>query len=283
MMKKIIALILVLAMCAGVGAMAAEWAEGLGPQKPYTGSPEVDFNETFGYMMFAPVNGGTVAPGEQMLSIYLPREDVQAGEGELKLFTKENGLVEEIAISAETMVGRVLNDDELEGLMWGGGMVFEIALAKPLELNFNYYVQMSKGCMVSPDFEVASPAISGKKAWTFNTEVASYVESMTYCHMVEGQDELTSVETPLVGDSAKLSVVIGEDAAAAALYCDAGIIAPEATYFEETTETTVHFPVNGEVKWGIIFLNADGMGIYSVDYTTNVSDPMDIVEEALAE
>lgn len=282
-MKKILALILILAMCVGASAMAAEWAEGLGPQKPYSGSPEVDFNETFGYMMLMPMNGGTIVPGEKMLSIYLPREDVQAGEGELKLFTKENGLVEEIAVSAETIVGRALNDEELEGLMWGGGTVFEIKLAQPLEPNCNYYVQMSKGCIVSPDFEVASPAISGKKAWTFNTEVASYVENLTYCHMVEGQEEPTTVEAPLVGDTAKFTIVIGEDAAAAALYCDAGSFVPEFTYFEETTETTVRFPANGEVKWGVIFLDADGMGIYSVDYTTNVVDPMAIVDAALAE
>lgn len=283
MMKKLLALVLVLAMCACASAMAAEWAEGLGPQKPYAASPEIDFNESFGYMMFLPVNGQWVAPGTSTLSIFLPREDIQVGEGELKLFSKEDGQMEEIAVSAETLVQRAMTEAELEGLVWGSGTVFEVKLANPLEPNKHYYVQLSKGSIVSPDFEVASPALSGKKAWTFSTEVESYVESVSFLRVVEGEEEPTVVENPMVGDTAKVSIVLGEDAAAAALYCNAGTFSTEETYFEESAETTLYFPANGEVEWGVIFMDAEGKLVYTKDFVTKVMDPASIVDELLAD
>lgn len=263
--------------------MAAEWAEGLGPQKPYAGSPEIDFNESFGYMMLLPMNGSWVAPGTSDLSIFLPRTDVAAGEGSIKLFTKEDGLVEEIAVSAESLVGRAMTEEELEGLLWGSGTVFEAELADALEVNKNYYVQMSKGCIVSPDFEVVSPEISGKKAWTFNTECDSFVEDLSYLRVVEGQEESEVVETVMVGDTAKVSFVLGEDAAAAAIYCNAGTFTAEETYFTESGEFTVYFPATGEVEWGVVFVDAESKGIYSENFVTKVMDPASLVEEVLAD
>lgn len=270
MMKRIVALILVMVMCA-TAAMAAEWPEGLGPQKPYSGSPEIDFNESFGFMMLWPFNGKTVAPGEDTLSIFLPREDVEVAAGTLGLYTKEDGLVEEIAISAETAVLRPLSEQELDSLMWGGGVAIDIKLAQQLDPNFNYYVQLSEGCFVSPDYPVASPAIDGKKGWAFSTETENYIENLYYCRMVEGQEEPEVVENVQVGDMVKFSIVLGEEGVSAALHCDAGAILPEITYFEESAEATVRFPSSGEVKWGVVFLDADGAGLYSMNYTTNVS------------
>ena len=55
MKKKIVALVLALLMITAC-AQAAEgnWAEGLSPQKPYTGSKEVDFNESIGFILLMP-------------------------------------------------------------------------------------------------------------------------------------------------------------------------------------------------------------------------------------
>lgn len=271
MMKKVVALILALMMCAAV-AVAAEWPEGLSPQKPYFGSPEVDFNESFGYMMLLPLNGKSVAPGMDTLSIFMPRDDVELAEGTVKLFTKEDGLVEEIAIGSESIVLREMTDAELEDLMWGSGKVLEVKLSQPMAANCNYYVQMTEGSLIAEGYEVASPKIDGKKAWTFSTEVKSYVEKMQYCRMVEGKEEPETIETVQVGDMAKISVVIGEDVKAAALYCDEGTMISEQTYIEESGEMTVNFPANGEVKWGVVFLDAENKAVYNVDYTTVVSE-----------
>lgn len=282
MMKKLLGLILVLALCAGASAaMAAEWAEGLSPRKPYVGSPEVDFSETIGYMMFLPLNNASVAPGASQLSIFMPRDDVETASGTLKLFSREADLVEEIAVSAETVVCRAMSEEELASLMWGCGTVFEIKLAQPLEPNCNYYVQMTEGCIVAAGSETVSPAITGKKAWTFSTEVSSFVESLTYLRTIEGAEEPVVVETVNPGDTAKLSVVLGEDVAAAAVYCDAGSILPDVSYINQSGEITVRFPATGEVKWGVIFVDEAGMGVYGADITTNVVEPA--AKEAAAE
>ena len=272
-MKKIFAIILALVMCAGMSAMAAEWAEGLGPNKPYSGSPEVDFSETIGYMMFLPINKANIAPGANTLSIFLPREDVETGSGTLKLFSKEANLVEEIAISAETMVARPMLDVELNAMMWGCGTAFEIELAKPLERNHHYYVQMTEGCIKDANTDVVSPAITGKKSWVFDTEMDSYVDSITFYRAVEGQAEPVVVETVQPGDTAKLSVILAEDVAAAAVYCDSGVILPDVSYVEQSGEIIVRFPATGEVKWGVIFVDENGMGIYSAEIITDVVEP----------
>lgn len=273
MMKKILAIILTLVICAGMSAMAAEWGEGLGPQKPYSGSPEVDFAETIGYMMFLPINKANIAPGANTLSIFLPREDVETASGTLKLFSKESKLVEEIAITPETMVARPMLDVELNAMMWGCGTAFEVKLAKPLERNNHYYVQMTEGCIKDINSDVVSPAITGKKSWVFDTEMDSYVDSITFYRTVEGKEEPVVVDTVQPGDIAKLSVILADDVAAAAVYCDFGVILPDVSYVDQTGEIIVRFPSTGEVKWGVIFVDEAGMGIYSADITTNVVEP----------
>ncbi len=269
MMKKFfIVCLAVMLLCSN--AFAATWADGLSPQKPYSGTPEVDFNETIGYMMFYPINGSNVVGGENVLSIFMPREDVVAGEGILYLHTKEDGLVEEIAINADTMIARPMNEEELEAMLWGCGTVFEITLAQPLEINRNYIVQLTEGSIVSPDYEAVSPAIAGENAWTFDTKTANYIEKLTYVRLVEGQDKPEDVENVLVGDTAKFNIVIG-DAAYAVVYCDAGLIVPAANYFTETTETTINFPANGTVEWGVAFFDAENNLVYVSSVITEVN------------
>lgn len=109
------------------------------------------------------------------------------------------------------------------------------------------------------------------------------MEGVSYLRVVEGKEEPQVVEAPMVGDTAKVSFVLGEDAAAAAIYCNAGTFTVEETYFTESGEITLHFPANGEVEWGVVFLDAEGEGIYNVDFATKVMDPASIVEEALAD
>ena len=76
-MKKILAMFLLLMLLAAP-AYAADWAEGLSPAKPYTNQPEVNLDETIGYMMFSPKTETGSVQGLKTLFIFLPREDVMA-------------------------------------------------------------------------------------------------------------------------------------------------------------------------------------------------------------
>ena len=260
-MKRFIVICLAIMMLC-TNAFAAEWAEGLSPNKPYQGTPAVDFNETIGYMMLYPVNGDNINGGELVLKIYLPREDVQAGEGTLKLKSKEDGTVEEVEVSAETFVARPMNEEELNAMMWGSGTVFEITMTKPIDINRNYYVELSEGAIVSPDYEAVSPDIKRKDAWYFDTMTINYIDKLTYNRVVEGKDKPQKVETVQAGDTAEFKIVMDEETAYAVIFCDSGLIVPETNYFEEGTETTIQFPVEGTVEWGVAFFDSEDYLVY---------------------
>ena len=268
-MKRIIVICLaVMLLCSN--ALAATWADGLGPQKPYSGTPEVDFNETIGYMLFYPVNGSNVIAGNDEISIYLPREDVETSEGTFYLYSKEENLVEEIVINAETMVARPMTEEELEATMWGCGTAFTVKLSQPTVENRHYIVQLTEGCIVSTEYEAVSPAIAGEDAWTFNTETDNDIKSITYTRVVEGEEKPAVVEDVQVGDSATISIVMGEETAYAVIFCDEGIILPEANYFTESGDTVVRVPANGTVAWGIAYFDAENNMIYVSDIVTEV-------------
>ena len=99
----------------------------------------------------------------------------------------------------------------------------------------------------------------------------NYVESVSCARTVEGQAKPQAVENVVVGDQAKVSVILGEKGVSAVVFCDAGAIIPSKTYFDATGETMIRFPSNGDVTWGIKFFNEYGKVIYSMEYTTTVS------------
>lgn len=268
-MKKLFVVFLAVLMLCSV-AYAATWADGLSPQKPYSGTPEVDFNETIGYMMFFPVNGSNVDVRVDTLTIYMPREDVNIAEGTLYLYRNGDDLAEEIAISADTVVVRPMLEEELDALMWGCGTAFDFKLANPLEINSKYLVQVTEGAIVSSEYEAVSPAIAGEDAWVFDTITANYIENLTYNRMVEGSDAPATVDSVVVGDYASFDIVIGEDAAYAVVFSNAGLIVPEANYFEANATTTVNFPANGTVDWGVAFFDAEDNLVYIHSVITEV-------------
>ena len=142
-MKKLVALILVCMLCAATG-YAAEWVEGRSASQPYAGVPEVKLDKTMGYIMLFP---RTKMPAERfcdILEIYLPREDLALGEGSLTLFD-ENGEVAKLSFAdADSVEMRLLEESELEGLMWGGGMCIEVHLPMSLRFDTAYYVLMDE-------------------------------------------------------------------------------------------------------------------------------------------
>ena len=74
----------------------------------------------------------------------------------------------------------------------------------------------------------------------------NYVESVSCARTVEGQAKPQAVENVVVGDQAKVSVILGEKGVSAVVFCDAGAIIPSKTYFDATGETMIRFPSNGD-------------------------------------
>ena len=269
-MKKFIVICLALMMLC-TNAFAATWLDGLGPNKPYTGVPEVNLDETIGYMMLSPINDSNVRAGSLTLGVYMPREDVAVGEGFLYLHTEEDGPVLEIEITEQTMTARAMTEEELEARLWGCGTVFEIELGEPLMPNRHYVVQMTEGCIISTSNDVLSPAIAGREGWYFNTIQLSYVENLTYFTAIEGENTPVEAENVQAGDTASFSIVIGENAVAAAMYAVSGTFYYQQSYFTESCETTVTFPEAGEVVWGVVYMDAEGNTVDYTEIITNVS------------
>ena len=267
-MKRIIAICLGLLLMCSVAA-AAEWPEGMSANKPYTGSPEVDFNETIGYMILMPLKESTVKPGDLMLSIYTPRTDVKIGEGTLTLCSEEDKQVEEVEFTEENVVVREMTEEELTALLWGTGTAFEISLKNPIVANRNYYVQMSEKCIVSDEFEAESPAITRRDVWYFNTNTPNYVDNMTYYRIVEGKEVAVTADEVKAGDYVRFSIHMDE-AVSVAICCDQGIICPEATLFESAAETSVYFPNAGETVWSVVYMDAEGNYVDEVSFVTNI-------------
>ena len=144
---------------------AAEWKEGLGPAKPYSGVPEIDLSTNMGYLMTYPRDKMPASHFCDRIEMYLPREDITRGTGKVQLFD-ENGEVFSTDFSnSEDVVIRPLSEEEMSGLMWGGGTCVSIKLPVSLDFYKNYYVMMDGGCFSAANGAVQSLAINKEGAW----------------------------------------------------------------------------------------------------------------------
>lgn len=167
-------------MMAAVPVHAAEWKEGLGPQQPYAGVPEVDLTQTMGYIMLYPRDKMPAEHFCDSLNIYLPREDIVRGKGQLHLYDDE-GEVYSVSFEDESQVQFLsLSEEEMNGLMWGGGTDITIKLPVSLELKKNYYVLMDEGCFTASNGAVVSLPVNKEGAWAPIVNGDFGVENLAY-------------------------------------------------------------------------------------------------------
>ena len=179
-MKKIALMAALAMMMTAVPLQAAEWKEGLGPQQPYAGVPEVDLTQTMGYIMLYPRDKMPAEHFCDTLNIYLPREDIVRGTGELHLYDDE-GEVYAVSFSDESQVKiSSLTEEEMSGLIWGGGTNISIKLPVSLELKKSYYVLMDAGCFTGTDGNVSSLAVNKEGAWVPVVNGDFGVENLAY-------------------------------------------------------------------------------------------------------
>ena len=245
-------------VCTGV-AQAAEWADGLSPSRPYENMPEVNLDERLGYMMFFPNAELSMEGACQQLFIYLPREDVVAGESTITLMSEEDGEVWSTAMSnTEAVIQRAITEDELDGLLWGGGTCFEIRLPRTLELGKHYYVNMARGCIVAQNGK-ESLQISGEESWSFSLQGEYGVSGMEYLR----KDE--PVLTPQAGDEIRFDLVLGGDAAMAAIYQYNDTADFLVATFTESTEVTGTVTAENPT-WGVAFMDEQGAILSQVQF-----------------
>lgn len=174
-MKRLIALVLAGLMVLGGACLAAEWPQGRSAAQPYSQLPEVNLSETIGYIMLFPRAKLPASRYCGVLAMFLPREDLELGEGMVHLYEKVEGEKEPVEVCSvdftdpDSVQIRPMNESELRDLMWGGGRVVEMKLSKSLEFGgetpHSYYVLMDPGCFTAQGGKLGSLQISGDEAW----------------------------------------------------------------------------------------------------------------------
>lgn len=264
-MKKI-AILIALMMCLST-AFAAEWADGRSPSKPYAGSPEVDLQKELGLAIGHPNAKMPADSCCEVLRVYLPREDVQAGTGRLFLCSETAGEVLRVEFNDETYVlQRAIEEEELVGLMWGSGTCFEITLPFSLALDEGYFVNMEANCIVTTDGKLGNKTVGGTDQWAFRTDREYGVGNKEYFHPVEGGEPEGRVVDPKAGDTVSFDVKLGGEAKMAVLYHKGDSMEFEnATILESATVTGT--ALTDDVSWGVVFLNEANEILEVVDFT----------------
>ena len=244
-MKKAIALLLaLLVLCAGT-ALAAEWR----PEQPYPGVPEIDLTQSLGYVMFAPNEALAAELACQYLYVYLPRTDVVAGEGLLRVYG-DGGELWNTPMNGDAVTLRPMRDNEMALYQWQSGLCFEIKLARTLPLNESCYVNLDPNCIVVPDLELGNKAISSPDEWPILVSGDYGVGSMTY------QRDGKTVSTPVAGDTIHFDLTLGGNAAMAALYSPDASVSFSINSYAESCKVTGE--VTGDAPtWGVLFLDAN--------------------------
>lgn len=273
-MKKLVAMLLACLLCVSV-AYAGEWPEGLSPAKPHPLKDEINLDESMGYIMLFP---NTKLPVERfcdVLEIYLPREDLERGEGSIKL-CDETGELLSISFTDEKRVElRPLEDAELPRY-WGGGTCVEVHLPVSLRFNTDYYVLMDEGCFTASEGKVKNPPITSNEAWKPVLQGDFGVSGLYYSAPAEeapatneagdvveteapaGETaEIVPKDTHEVGDEIHFDLVIGGDAKMAVIFSENDSVRFDVQQYTESCSVTGKI-TKEDLDWGVVFLDENG-------------------------
>lgn len=255
-MKKLIALILACLICLTT-AYAAEWREGLSPEKPSTHMEKVDFKETLGYFVMWPTAKFPALRFCDVLEIYLPRDDIQLGEGTITLCDDDGEVaVMDCADPAQVEL-RPLEEIELSDHMWGCGCCLEVHLPVSLEFDKSYYVLMDEGVLTDPVNGTKSLPLTDARQWNPLLQDEFGIGGLTYrTAAAEGEEgEITAV--PEVGGTIQFNLKLGGNAKEAVIFTENDSVYFEPFQFTESGVVTGTV-TDADVGWGIIFLDEEG-------------------------
>jgi len=288
-MKKLLAVVLVCLLCA-TSALAAEWAEGLGPEQPLPGVPKIDLSKEMGYDYTYPSAKLKVKYFCNVLEIYLPREDIELGEGHAHLYDSTDTEIVDIDFANPDQVElRVQQESELVAKKWGSGVCIEMHLPVSLKFNESYYVLMDLNCFTAGENHVSNYDLTQKTQWTPVLESDFGIESLFYFtppappEEEEGEaaeeapaetaeenpfeksmttEEEAPVEeelgepkyNPVTGDKIHFDLVLGGDAKTAVIFSENDSVLVSQQDYTESSPVTLTI-TKDELDWGVVFLN----------------------------
>ena len=288
-MKKLLAVVLVCLLCA-TSALAAEWAEGLGPEQPLPGVPKIDLSKEMGYDYTYPSAKLKVKYFCNVLEIYLPREDIELGEGHAHLYDSTDTEIVDIDFANPDQVElRVQQENELVAKKWGSGVCIEMHLPVSLKFNESYYVLMDLNCFTAGENHVSNYDLTQKTQWTPVLESDFGIESLFYFtppappEEEEGEaaeeapaetaeenpfeksmttEEEAPVEeelgepkyNPVTGDKIHFDLVLGGDAKTAVIFSENDSVLVSQQDYTESSPVTLTI-TKDELDWGVVFLN----------------------------
>jgi hypothetical protein len=267
-MKKffpVLAIMMTFVLLGGALASAettATWSNGQSPQQPYKGVPPVDLTKKLGYMVLDPLNNENVDPAVNVLNIYLPRDDVKAGAGTLKLY--EAGVREPIqeisfADGARVIVSPI-GAEALAWLYWESGTQFTVTLDNSLDADKTYTASLGANSIVAPDYGIGNTALDGAKGWTFTTHIDAGVIKRTR----------SGEAVPRVGDKVTVDIKLGNAVASAMIFCESEALVSEDEPLTQSGVLTGRYVKDGPVNWGVALMDTYGQLISVYHYNEQV-------------
>ena len=288
-MKRLLAVVLICLLCA-TGAFAAEWGDGLGPEQPLPGVPRIDLSKEMGYDYTYPSAKLRVKYFCNVLEIYLPREDIELGEGHAHLYDSTDTEIVDIDFANPDQVElRVQQENELAAKKWGGGVCIEMHLPVSLKFNEGYYVLMDLNCFTAGENHVSNYDLTEKTQWTPVLEGDFGIESLFYftppAPPEEEGEETEAVEeapeeaveenpfeksmapeapvqeelgepkyNPVTGDKIHFDLVLGGDAKTAVIFSENDSVLVSQQDYTESSPVTLTI-TKDELDWGVVFLD----------------------------
>ena len=276
---RALALALILALLTGA-ASAASWREGTGPEKPYLGKPAVNLDRTLGYYMLYPQAGFAAQYYCDCLTVYLPREDVTVGAGEMNLYAPDGSLLFNVNVAENNAaVVEPMTEIELDSLMWGSGVAYRIRLPfslPALGAGEAYTATLDDGAILAAGGAVGSAALGVKEPWVIAVQGDYCIGGLSYREGrstnladVGPESPIETGETPLTfdpkqGDTVSFDILLGGDAVSAVIYDPEGCLSfPQTTYTAEDKDTNGTIRAEGVItgaalgSWGVIFQDAE--------------------------
>ena len=285
-MKRLLALVLVCLLCA-TSALAAEWAEGLGPDQPLPGVPKIDLSKEMGYDYTYPSAKLKVKYFCNVLEIYLPREDIELGEGHAHLYDSTDTEIADIDFANPDQVElRVQQENELVAKKWGSGVCIEMHLPVSLKFNESYYVLMDLNCFTAGENHVSNYDLTEKTQWTPVLESDFGIEGLFYFtppappEEEEGEAAEPVEEAPEAAAEANPfeKSMVTEETEAAPVEEELG----EPKY-NPVTGDKIHFDLvlGGDAKTAVIFSENDSVLVSQQDYTESSPVTLTITKDDL--
>ena len=283
-MKRLLAVVLICLLC-GTGALAAEWAESLGPEQPLPGVPKIDLSKEMGYDYTYPSAKLKVKYFCNVLEIYLPREDVELGEGHAHLYDSTDTEIVDIDFANPDQVElRVQQENELVAKKWGSGVCIEMHLPVSLKFNESYYVLMDLNCFTAGENHVSNYDLTKKDQWTPVMEGDFGIENLFYFTPPAPPEEEEGEETEAVEEETEEAVEGNPFDKSMASDAEAPVeeVLGEPKY-NPVTGDKVHFDLvlGGDAKTAVIFSENDSVLVHQQDYTESSSVTLTITKDDL--